>query len=76
MNVGKRTLQKKDVAEVPEEIVNNLFQSTNPENFVPSGKEKEIYTGKGGRFVPKGTKGAKMKTVGNLKRKEARDSEK
>ncbi len=48
---------------MPEEIVNNLFQSTNPENFVPSGKEKEIYTGKGGRFVPKGTKGAKVKTV-------------
>ncbi len=66
VKVGNRVLHKEDVAEIPKRIIKNLLQSTNPETFVPSGKEKEIYTGKCVGFISKETKGAKAKTVGTI----------
>ncbi len=46
VKVGLRILHKKDVAEVPEMVVNNLFQQPKPEEL-PQTKKKEIFTGTG-----------------------------
>ncbi len=62
VKVGNRILHKKDVAEVPEMVVNNLFQQSKPEELAQT-KKKEIFTGTGGRFVSKDTKGAKSTAV-------------
>ncbi len=53
------------MAEVSENIVNNLFQQPKPEELAQT-KKKEIFTGSGGRFVSKETKGAKSKIVDTI----------
>ncbi len=65
VRVEFRILHKKDVAEVPETVVNNLFQQSKPEDLAQT-KKKEIFTGTGGRFVLKDTKGAKSATVDTI----------
>ena len=69
VTVGNRTLHKKDVAEIPHNLVKELFQCTKakPKN-VPKyikGEKKTVYT-KNGRFTKKGTEGATAYTVHTL----------